>query len=328
MSPSPAATNIFEQQSHNKRQTWVVMAGFIVFLAFMGFGFDLYLFGTDTFFPLGTLAALVVGFSSAMWSLEGGAKAVLNSAGAIPADPNNPDDQRLINVVDEMAIASGLPRPAVYIIPDDDPNAFATGRNPQQSAIAVTQGLMKSLNREELQGVVAHEMSHIRNYDIRVMTVVAALVGSILLLSDWARRGMWFGGGRRRSKSGGGQLGAIIFLLWLLSIILAPLIGQLMAMMVSRKREYLADASGAELTRNPLGLASALQKLENATAPTQSIKRGSAHLCIVDPMGKKMNFKEGAVADLLGTHPPIQKRITALQAMAYQFLPQTGAHTG
>ncbi|MGB2869459.1 MAG: M48 family metallopeptidase [Bacteroidota bacterium] len=329
MSPAPLTTNIYEQQSHNKRQTWFVMAGFIVFLAFLGFGFDLYLFGTDTFFPLGTLAAVVIGSSSAIWSLEGGAKAVLNSAGAIPADPSNPDHQQLINVVDEMAIASGLTRPAVYIIPDDDPNAFATGRNPQQSAIAVTEGLLKSLNREELQGVVAHEMSHIRNYDIRVMTVVAALVGSILLLSDWARRGMWIGGGRRRESrsSGGAQLGAIIFLLWLLSIILAPLIGQLMAMMVSRKREYLADASGAELTRNPLGLASALQKLENATAPTQSIKRGSAHLCIVDPLGKKMNFKEGAVADLLGTHPPIQKRITALHAMAYQLSPQSGTQT-
>ena len=312
--------NIYEQQSHNKRQTWFVMMGFILFLAFLGFGFDVYLFGMDSFFPLGTFVAVVFGSGSAMWSLESGAKAVLNSAGAIPADPENPAHRQLLNVVDEMSIASGLPRPKVYIVPDQDPNAFATGRNPEQSSIAVTEGLLNSLSREELQGVVAHEMSHIRNYDIRVMTVVAALVGSILLLSDWARRGMWFGGGRRRdSKSGGGQLGALVLVLWVVAIILAPMISQVMAMMVSRKREYLADASGAELTRNPLGLASALQKLENASAPTESIKRGSAHLCIVDPLGKKINLKEGAVAELFGTHPPIQKRITALKAMAYQF---------
>ena len=223
-----------------------------------------------------------------------------------------------------MSIASGLPRPKVYIVPDDDPNAFATGKDPGNSHIAVTEGLLKTLNREELQGVIAHEMSHIQNYDIRLMTVVAALVGSILLLSDWARRAKWYGGRSKSSRSrSGGQLGAVIFILWIVGIILAPFISQLMAMFVSRRREYLADASAAELTRNPLGLANALKKLENAEAPTTSIKRGAAHLCIVDPLGRSINLREGAVAELFGTHPPIQKRVLALQEMAYQIAGST-----
>jgi len=218
-----------------------------------------------------------------------------------------------------MAIAAGLPRPAIYVIPDPDPNAFATGKDPQHSSIAVTQGLLDSLNREELQGVVAHEMSHIRNLDIRLMTVVAALIGAALLLSDWARRSLWYGGrGRKRSSKSSGQMGAVLMILWLIGIILAPILTQMMAMAISRKREYLADASGAELTRNPLGLASALRKIEKASEPTASIKRGAAHLCIADPLGRSLNSKEGFFAETFGTHPPIEKRIIALQAMAYQ----------
>lgn len=303
--------------------TWLVMIGFSFFLAFLGLGFDAFYLGSvrgDFFFPVGTVIALLVGFGSSFWSLEQGAKAVLNSSKAYPADQNNPEHRQLLNVIEEMSIASGLPRPKVYVVPDNDPNAFATGKNPQNSYVAVTEGLLHSLNRDELQGVIAHEMSHIRNYDIRLMTVVAALVGAIVLLADWSRRSMWYGGGSRRGRRSekGGQAGLLFLAIWILAIILAPLIAHLMAMMVSRKREYLADASGAELTRNPLGLASALSKLESASEPTASIKRGAAHLCIVDPLGKKVNFKEGAFAELFGTHPPIKKRIMALQSMAYQ----------
>jgi heat shock protein HtpX len=312
--------NIYEQQSHNKRLTWLVMFGFVLFLGFLGFGFDYYylgLFEDDFYFPLGTIVAVIFGSGMALSSYFNGAKSVLAATGAVPADPANPADRTLINVVDEMTIASGLPRPQVYIVTDEDPNAFATGRDPQHSYVVVTQGLLDALNREELQGVIAHEMSHIRNYDIRLMTVVAAFVGSIVLLSDTARRSMRFGGGtgRRRSKGGGG----ILIILWIVAIVLAPLIAQMMAMLVSRKREYLADASGAELTRNPLGLASALRKLESAAAPTTSIKRGAAHLCIVDPLGRNINSKEGFTAELFGTHPPIEKRVLALNAMAYQY---------
>jgi heat shock protein HtpX len=316
--------NIYEQQAHNKRLTLLVMLAFIVFLGILGLGFDSFYLGTvnqHLFLPLGTFAAVAFGTGSAVWSLRGGSRAVLNSSGAVPADPANPAQHQLINVVEEMAIASGLPRPAVYVVPDADPNAFATGSTPETSAIAVTQGLLDSLTREELQGVVAHEMSHIRNYDVRLMTVVAALLGAILLLADWARRSLWYGGGSRRRRSSGasGGAGIILLVVWLLGIILAPIIGQIMAMAVSRRREYLADASGAELTRNPLGLANALKKLDSASAPTASIKRGAAHLCIVDPLGRNVNSKEGATAELFGTHPPIAKRILALQAMAYQF---------
>jgi heat shock protein HtpX len=300
------------------------MVGFVLFLGFLGFGFDYYylgLFEDNLYFPIGTIIALAVGTVMAISSLRNGARSVLESTGAEPADPANQTHQVLINVVDEMSIASGMPRPQVYVVPDKDPNAFATGKDPEHSYVAVTQGLLDSLNREELQAVVAHEMSHIRNYDIRLMTVVAAFVGAIVLLADATRRGGRFGafsGRSNRSRSGGG-LGGIVLILWLISIVLAPLIAQLMAMLVSRKREYLADASGAELTRNPLALASALHKLELASAPTASIKRGAAHLCIVDPLGRNINSKEGFAAEIFGTHPPLEKRILALNSMAYQY---------
>jgi len=324
--------NIYEQQRRNKFRTAMVIALFMLFLGFLGVGFDLFFLGNDPFgftgapsgYPLATLVAIGVGGASAAWGLGSGAKAVLASAHAYPVPQNDPRFRVLNNVVDEMVIAAGIPRPAVYIVPDSDPNAFAAGRDPSHSAIAVTEGLLESLSRDELQGVIAHELSHVKNYDIRLSTIVAALVGAAFLLSDWGLRGMRFGvlsgGGRGRSRSRnspGGTLGIALMILWLLTLILTPILGRLLAMAVSRQREYLADASGAELTRNPLGLASALTKLQNAGAPTVSIKKGSAHLCIVDPLGKKMNFREGAVAELFGTHPQLEKRITVLKAMAY-----------
>ncbi len=313
--------NLLDQQKHNRRLTVLVIFGFAIFTAFLGFGVDAFLLGTineTDFLPIGTGVGIVTGFVSAFWSVRSGAAAVLRSTGAVDADPSDATHQQLVNVVGEMRIASGLPMPRVVVVPDADPNAFATGMTPDTGVVAVTQGLLDTLNREELQGVVAHEMSHIRNYDIRLMTVVAALVGSVLILSDGARRSMRFGGGRsssRKKSSGGG--GGPLLIIWIVAIILAPIIAQFLAMLVSRKREYLADASAAELTRNPLGLASALTKLENAVAPTESIRKGSAHLCIVDPLGRKLNEKEGTFADLFATHPPIAKRITRLKAMAY-----------
>jgi heat shock protein HtpX len=178
------------------------------------------------------------------------------------------------------------------------------------------------LNREELQGVAAHEISHIRNFDIRLMTVIAALVGAIMLLSDWASRGMRYGAvrsdRRSRDKNGGGGLALVMLVVWIIGIILAPLIGQSLAMMVSRRREYLADASGAELTRNPLALASALEKIEGAVAPTTAVKRGTANLCIADPLGGPMGLREGFWADLFASHPPMARRIAALREMAYE----------
>lgn len=301
------------------------MAGFVVLLAFLGMGADGFLYGSggSPGIPICTLGALLVGGFSAFWSLHGGDQAVLESTNARPLDLNDPRQRMADNVVEEMAIAAGVPRPKVYLVPDPDPNAFATGPSPEKASIAVTSGLLERLNREELQGVIGHEMSHVRNYDTRLMTVVAALAGAILLLSDWARRGLWWGGGSRRSSNregdgGGGIFGLIFFVVWLVSIIFAPIIAQLVAMAVSREREYLADASGAELTRNPLSLASALEKIDAAVEPTASIKQGVAHLCIADPRGRKLNESEGALANLFGTHPPIAKRVALLKEMAYQ----------
>ena len=309
--------NIYEQQAANKRTTLLVMAAFILFLGFLGFGFDALFLGAK--FPIATLIAVAIGAMSAYWSLQSGAQAVLSSSNAQPVLTGDANYQVLQNVVDEMSIASGLPRPNVYIIPDPDPNAFATGKDPAHASIAVTEGLLQKLNRDELQGVVAHEMSHIRNYDIRMMTVVAALIGAVMLLSEFGLRSMRFGGvgGRRQSSSGKGG-GPILLILWLVAMILAPLISRILAMAISRQREYLADASGAELTRNPAALASALEKIDAAAEPTRSIKKGTAHLCIADPLERNVNAKEGFFAELFGTHPPVIKRIAILRAMAYQ----------
>lgn len=329
---NPERPNIYEQQRRNRRWTWVIILFFVLFLGFVGYGVDVFYLGAGRLqfgslilpLPLATGFAALLGGGMSWWSLQMGAQAVLASSGAVPVSEGAPQYRMLVNVVDEMSIASGLPRPKIYIVPDPDPNAFATGKDPQHSYIAVTEGLLRLLNREELQGVIAHEMSHVRNYDVRLMTVIAALLGTLLLVSDWARRAMRFGGAsssgsKKRSRGGGGAIMLVVLALWILTLILAPLVGRLLALAVSRQREYLADASAAELTRNPLGLASALEKLEAASAPTQNIKQSSAHLCIVDPLGRKTNLREGATAELFGTHPPISKRITLLKGMAYEY---------
>jgi heat shock protein HtpX len=320
--------NLYDQQKRNLRRTALFLAGFVLFLAFLGLGADAFLYGSggSPGLPICTLGALAFGGLSAWWSLHGGDQAVLESASARALDATDPRERVLDNVVEEMAIAGGLPKPRVYVIPDADPNAFATGPGPQKASLAVTRGILEKLNREELQAVVAHEMAHVRNYDIRLMTVVAALAGAILLLSDWARRGFGWGGRRSdRSRGGGGILGIVFFALWLVSILLAPLIAQLVAMAVSREREYLADASGAELTRNPLALASALEKIDAAVEPTPSIKQGVAHLCIADPRGRSLNERQGAWANLFATHPPIAKRIALLREMGYRGARPPGA---
>jgi heat shock protein HtpX len=321
--------NLYEQQTANRRRTWLIMIAFVAVLMVLGGGFDAFYIGAaGGAVPIGTISALGIGSVSAFASYYNGDRAVLASTAAAPieelvataAEPDRLKLRQLENVVDEMAIAAGLPRPRVYVVPDPDPNAFATGRGPEHSSIAVTRGLLDALDREELQGVVAHEMSHIRNLDIRVMTVVAAMVGAIALLSDWAWRGMrWGGGPRRRDDKGGSGAAAVVFLaIWLVAVILAPLVAEVLAMMVSRRREYLADASGAELTRNPLGLARALETIEGAEGPTKAIRRGSAHLCITDPLGRRLNLREGFWPDLFASHPPMAARIAALKGMAYE----------
>lgn len=322
------AKNLYEQQAHNRMLTALVLVGFVLFVGFLGFGLDLYLsgFGVESDegmvipVPVATFVAMSIAGIGAVRSARSGDAAILASATAVPVPEDDPKYRQLMNVVDEMAIAAGLPRPKVYLVPDQDPNAFATGRDPAHASIAVTEGLVERLSRDELQAVVAHEMSHIRNYDIRLMTVVASLIGTVLLITEFGTRVVRFGGGKggkKDSKGGGGGLG-ILMLVWVVALILAPVISQLLAMAVSRQREFLADASGAELTRNPIALAAALQKITDANEPTQAVKRGTAHLCIADPLGRKANEREGFMADLLGTHPPVEKRIMLLKAMAYQ----------
>ena len=306
------------------------MVVFVAFLGFLGYGFDrFYLGGGAMPFPIGSVFALGLGTVSALSSYYAGDRAVLLSTGAVAIDTamtaaGDADKlklRQLDNVVDEMSIAAGLPRPKVYVIPDPDPNAFATGRNQDHASIAVTRGLLDTVNREELQAVVAHELSHVRNLDIRLMTVIAAMVGAAVLIADWTGRGlrMGVGGSRgRKNGKGSGGLAIILFAIWIVAIILAPLIGQALAMMVSRRREYLADASAAELTRNPLALARALAKIEAADAPTAAIKRGTAHLCIADPLGRAIGLREGTWANLMASHPPMKNRIAVLNQMGFQ----------
>ena len=320
--------NLLEQQAANRRRTRQVMVVFVLFLAALGAGMDLFVIGDgQMYLPIATVSALVIGSGSAWLTLHNGDRAILASARAEPIEERlaiaATDDDRLRyrqfqNVVEEVAIAAGLPVPKAYVIPDDDANAFATGRDPAHASIAVTDGLLRMLNRDELQAVVAHEMSHIRNYDIRLLMVIAALAGAVVLLADWSGRVTGFGGRGRRGSKSSGAAGLVFLAIWIIAIIVAPIVARLLAMAVSRTREYLADASGAELTRNPLALASALQKIEAATAPTGAIKRGAAALCITDPLGHKVNEKEGRWANLWATHPPMAKRIEALRAMAYQ----------
>jgi heat shock protein HtpX len=324
--------NLYEQQARNRRRTWVVMAAFIALVLLLGLGLDATTFAAEgTFLPVGTTAALLYSGGTAAYSYFNGDRAVISSTraisleSAVAANPHHLPYRQLANVVDEMAIAAGLPRPRVFIVGDQDPNAFATGRDPAHASIAVTEGLLSTLTREQLQGVVAHEMSHIRNYDIRLMTIVAALIGTVALLADWAARGWRYGliGGRGGSRSGGrkegGGAAAILLLaVWLVAMILAPLVARLLAMMVSRQREFLADASAAELTRNPGALADALEVIESRVEPTKAIHEGSAQLCIADPLGRAVNERRGRWADLFASHPPMHERIAALRAMAFQ----------
>ncbi len=340
--------NIYEQQSANRRTTVFIMVLFVAFFLAIGLGFDYFYTnfnpGGKTQFvwnsagyyeaahsgaariPFGTIISLCIGLGLAGNSMFNGPRMVLRSTMARRAVSMNDREKQFMNVVEEMATAAGLPIPTAYVVPDPDLNAFATGINPANSVIAVTEGLLESLNREELQGVVAHEMSHIRNYDMRLMTIMAGMIGAIALLSDFAGRSLRFGRGSSSGgsssggsgKRGGGAVVLIFFVVWVVLIILAPLLSRLLAMAVSRQREYLADASGAELTRNPLALISALEKIRQAVMPTNAINNGVAHMCITDPRGSLIEEKAGFAADLLATHPPMEKRILALKAMAYQ----------
>jgi heat shock protein HtpX len=332
--------NLFQQQEANRRRTVVLVVGFVLFFAWLGFGGDLILHlatagaAPDAYhhtFPWFGLVLTAIGAGVARYGFATGPNKVLWSTGAREVvEPQTDQERQLVNVVEEMAIAAAVPRPRIWIVPDPDPNAFATGLDQAHAHLAVTQGLLDLCTRDELQGVVAHELGHVRNLDVRLMTTLAALVGAVALMHDGMGRllssggRIGGGGGRGGRGKGGGALIIVVLVVWVISWILAPLITQFLAMAVSRNREYLADASGAQFTRNPMALATALQKIESADAPTTSIKRGAAHLCIADPLGRRMNLREGGIANLLATHPPMAARIARLKAMAFQRLKAEG----
>jgi heat shock protein HtpX len=304
---------MYEQIARNRRASWLLAGLVVAILAVLGFAIG-YATLNGTSGGIGLLG--VFGIVAIVWSIVGyysGDKMVLAVSGAHRV--THADEPQLYNVVEEMTIAAGLPQvPAVYVLDEASPNALATGRDPQHASIAVTRGLLDRLDREELQGVVAHEMSHIRNYDIRFETLVGILVGMIALIADFFLRWSFWGGmGRRRGgNSGGDQAQAIFMVVALVLAILAPLAAYAVQFAVSRKREYLADASAVELTRNPLGLARALDRIALDPGKLKHANRATAHLYIANPLKKS---KE--VTGVFDTHPPISERIRILLAMAH-----------
>jgi len=260
--------------------------------------------------PYGLVIAAIIAIAMTFGSYYASDKIVLAISRAKPVKKE--DYPYLYNVVEGLAIAAGLPKPRCYIIDDTAPNAFASGRNPKNSVIVVTKGLLEKLNRAELEGVIAHEMAHVKNYDVLVQTLAVVMVGVVALLSDWILRTLFWGRGRRRSNGKGRGSGAEIFIVvGLVLAVLSPLIAQLLRLAISRKREFLADANGAFLTRYPPGLASALRKLAADREPLEAANKATAHLYIVNPL---KDFK-GKVNNLFSTHPPIEERVAALEKM-------------
>lgn len=280
------------------------MAMFLALIIAVGYGVSWY-FNSPIILYVAVAFALAMNF----WSYWYSDKIVLRMTGAKPADPVAHRD--LINIVENLAITAGLPMPKVYIVNDPAPNAFATGRNPEHGVVAVTTGLLGILERNELEGVVAHEMAHIGNRDILVMTVAVVLAGFIAIIADFFMRSLFYGGGDRDRHP-------IFLVVAIVGIILAPIAAQLIQMTISRKREYLADATGALLTRYPEGLASALEKISSYHGPMKSASHATAHLFIDDPFDNKHQKKGLAhsIGNLFQTHPPVQERIAKLRGMS------------
>jgi heat shock protein HtpX len=309
----------------NKRESVLILAGVILMGVALGavFAAALAALGAEAAAPedllppalLGATVAFVAGSFAAAWSWFSGDRAILTLAGAVPTDEAH--DPELFHVVEEVAIAAGLPMPRLYLIPETALNAFATGRDPAHAAVAITTGLRGRLSRDELQGVMAHEMAHVRHYDIRFAMLMATLVGMIVFACDAARRTMFRGAGRagRSRGKGGGAAGVALVILLLVLALVAPLIARLMQLAYSRRREYLADAGAVELTRHPEGLISALTKLAGDTDPlVDQANRGIAHLYIVNPL-RRMREAGQSLDSIFSSHPPIQERIARLSAL-------------
>lgn len=304
------AATTYAEISSNRWRTVVVMTLFVVVVIALGYVFGVAL-RLPWLLPLAIVLAIVQSFSAYWWS----DKVALATSGAREVDKAAAPE--LYRLVENLSIASGLPMPRVYIVDDPSPNAFATGRNPEHAAVAVTTGLLGKLDRGELEGVLAHEMSHVGNYDILLGSVVVVLVGFVVLMSDiFLRYTFWFGGGRRRDSGGGGdQTGVILLIVGIVLAVLSPLFAMLIQLAISRRRELLADASGALLTRNPNELASALEKI---TADPESMRRANkatSHLWIANPLHDTDGQTRGWLAGLFDTHPDPALRIQRLREM-------------
>jgi len=298
---NPMAT-LYTHQASNIRKTWLLMTIFLVAVIGLGWLFG-FLLDEPSILPIAIIVSIVMNIASYWWS----DKIVIALSGAKQISKSDAPD--LWNIVENLSITSGLPMPKLYIIHEPVPNAFATGRNKDHAAVAVTSGLMQILDRSELEGVIAHELSHIGNRDILLSTVVVVLVGFVALLSDWFLRVSFWGGGRRDHKDG--RLGLILMLVGIVLAVLSPLIATVIQLAISRKREFLADASGALLTRYPEGLASALQKISTHSGEMRRANNATAHLYIANPFGPEKTRKSFMVR-LFSTHPAVEDRVKAL----------------
>lgn len=304
--------------ARNRRNSVILVAGFIAVVGVTVGVIAAAMVGGDTTTSLWVgYVAVAAASLVAIWSYYKGGDAILALSRAKPIEKN--EDPELYNVVEEMAIAGGVPTPPVYLIDDTALNAFATGRDPEHAAIAITRGLRDTLTRDELQAVVAHEMSHVRNHDIRLAMLLATLVGLVVLISDFFIRTMgwrmWFGGGRGRSRRGsaGGSLGIVLLVVAVLLAIVSPLLVRVIQLAASREREYLADAGAVELTRNPSALVSALQKLGDDREVLEVANRATAHLYVVPPIKRWEDRAKGMFA----THPPLSERIERIDALVH-----------
>lgn len=303
----------YNQVSSNKLKTWIIMILFTGFVAFVAYVFTFALGYSRSeavgFLTIFLIFALVMNFASYYFSDS------LILAISQAQQIQKKDAPEVFRVVENLSIAQGMPMPRVYVIDDTAPNAFATGRDPQHAAVVFTTGILQKLDRLELEGVAAHELSHVKNYDIRVMAVVTILVGLVALLADMFFRMMWWGGGRRRDENSGGSAQGLFILIAFILALLSPLIAQLIQLAVSRRREFLADASGALLTRNPDSLADALLKISQDKEPLEVANKGTAHLYFENPFKDRQQGGVGWFANLFNTHPPVEERIKVLRGM-------------
>jgi heat shock protein HtpX len=302
--------NIYQNIDENKRDTVVIIVVFIAVVSAVGWVIGQYYFqGSGISF---IALALIFSGVSGLISYYNSDKMILYISGA--HEVMREENDQLHDLVENMSIASGIPKPKIYMIDDTAMNAFATGRDPNHSVVCFTSGIVEKLDKTELEGVIAHEMSHIGNYDIRLASIVSVLVGTITLLADWFTRGMLWGGGGRRRGRGDGEVGGLLMILGIVLIILSPIIAALIQLALSRRREFLADATAAYITRYPKGLANALRKLAGDKEILEAANGATAHLYIVSPLREASGIT-GSLANLFNTHPPLEERIRRLETM-------------